>query len=108
MRFVRLLFIFLIPLLSLGQNGLSDCDSLLIKRQFDAAAACLEDLHSQNPVGPAYEKLLEAYLVLEDTGKVFKLARKQSRAYGQSKPAYYVDYWHFSQTLGRRASLGFG
>ncbi len=102
MRFVRPLFIFLIPLLSLGQNGLSDCDSLLIKRQFDAAAACLEDLHSQNPVGPAYEKLLEAYLVLEDTGKVFKLARKQSRAYGQSKPAYYVDYWHFSQTLERR------
>ena len=102
MRFVRLLFIFLIPLQSLGQNDLTVCDSLMIKRQFDAAAVCLEKLHSENPVGPTYEKLLETYLVLEDTGKVFKLARKQSRTFGQSKPAYYVDYWHFSLTLGRR------
>ena len=102
MRFVRLLFIFLIPLVSLGQNDLTVCDSLMIKRQFDAAAVCLEKLHTENPVGPAYQKLIEAYLILADTGKVFKLARKQSKVYGQSKPAYYVDYWHFSQTLGRR------
>ena len=102
MRFVRLLFIFLIPLLSLGQNDLRVCDSLMIKRKFDAAAVCFEKMHSENPVGPAYEKLIEAYLILADTGKVFKLARKQSKIYGQSKPAYYVDYWHFSRTLGRR------
>ena len=75
----------------------------MIKRQFDAAAVCLEKLHSENPVRPTYEKLLETYLVLEDTGKVFKLARKQSRTVGQSKPAYYVVYWHFSLTLGRRS-----
>ncbi len=102
MRFIRLLFIFLLPLFSLGQNDLSVCDSLLLKRQFEAAADCLEGLHSKNPVGPVYEKLLETYLVLEDTAKVFKLARKQSKTYGQSKPVYYVDYWHFSQTLGKR------
>jgi len=102
MRFARLLFIFLLPLLSLGQNDLTVCDSLMIKRQFNAAADCLEELHSENPIGPAYQKLIEAYLILADTGKVFKLARKQSKVYGQSKPAYYVDYWHFSLTLGRR------
>ena len=102
MRSVKLLFVFLLPLLSLGQNELSQCDSLMIKRQFDAAAECFEGLYSKNPVGPAYEKLLEAYLVLEDTGRVFKLARKQSKGYGQSKPVYYVDYWHFSRTLNRR------
>ena len=102
MRFARLLFIFLLPLLSLGQNDFTVCDSLMIKRQFNAAADCLEELHSENPIGPAYQKLIEAYLILADTGKVFKLARKQSKVYGQSKPAYYVDYWHFSRTLGRR------
>ena len=102
MRSVKLLFVLLLPLLSLGQNELSQCDSLMIKRQFDAAAECLEGLYSKNPVGPAYEKLLEAYLVLEDTGRVFKLARKQSKGYGLSKPVYYVDYWHFSRTLNRR------
>ena len=102
MRSVKLLSILLLPLLSIGQNGLSQCDSLMIKRDFEAATVCLENLYAENPVGPAYQKLLEAYLILGDSSKVLKLARKQSKAYGQSKPSYYVDYWHFSRALGRR------
>ena len=70
MRSVKLLSILLLPLFSMGQNGLSQCDSLMIKRDFEAATVCLENLYAENPVGTAYQKLLEAYLILEESSKV--------------------------------------
>ena len=84
-------------------QGIGDaCDSLLAVSAIDEAIDCLEDKQQENPTGPAYEKLLQAYLLNEDSVAAIKLAKHQAKSHGQARPQYYVDYWHFSQRLNRR------
>jgi len=102
MRSFKAIFILCFPLMTFAQ-GIGDvCDSLLTVSAIDEAIDCLEDKQQENPTGPAYEKLLQAYLLNEDSVAAIKLAKHQAKSHGQARPQYYVDYWHFSQRLNRR------
>ena len=102
MRSFKALFILCFPLTTVAQGIGDACDSLLAVSAIDEAIHCLEDKHQENPTGPAYEKLLQAYLLNEDSTAATKLAKHQAKSHGQVRPQYYVDYWHLSQRLNRR------
>jgi len=102
MRNFKALFILCFPLTIVAQDNGDLCDSLLAISAIDEAIICLEGTHQENPTGPAYEKLLQAYLLNADSVSATKLAKRQSKAHGQMRPQYYVDYWHLSKSLDRR------
>lgn len=102
MRSFKALFILCFPLMTFAQGIGDACDSLLAVSAIDEAIDCLEDKQQENPTGPAYEKLLQAYLLNEDSVAAIKLAKHQAKSHGQARPQYYVDYWHLSQRLNRR------
>lgn len=102
MRSTKTLLFLLLSTLAFAQPKGVLCDSLLAVSALEEAIECLEDRHKKNPTGPAYEKLLQAYLLNEDSVSATKLAKRQAKGYGQMRPQYYVDYWHLSKSLDRR------
>ena len=102
MRSTKTLLFLLLSTLAFAQPKGVLCDSLLAVSALEEAIECLEDRHKKNPTGPAYEKLLQAYLLKEDSVSATKLAKRQAKGYGQMRPQYYVDYWHLSKSLERR------
>jgi tetratricopeptide (TPR) repeat protein len=78
------------------------CDTLVMQGKYEDAILCLEPIYTANPQGPAYEKLLDAYLLSNDTVGALKVVRKQSKRFGDARPQYTVDYWVLSQKLGKR------
>lgn len=102
MRSTKTLLLLLLSTLAFAQPKGVLCDSLLAVSALEEAIECLEDRHQKNPTGPAYEKLLQAYLLNEDSVSATKFAKRQAKGYGQMRPQYYVDYWHLSKSLDRR------
>ena len=102
MRSNKTLLFLLFSTVAFAQTKGVPCDSLLAVSALAEAIECLEDRHEENPTGPAYEKLLQAYLLNEDSVSATKLAKRQAKAHGQMRPQYYVDYWHLSKSLDRR------
>ena len=102
MRSTKTLLFLLLSTLAFAQPKGVLCDSLLAVSALEEAIECLEDRHQKNPTGAAYEKLLQAYLLNEDSVSATKLAKRQAKGYGQMRPQYYVDYWHLSKSLDRR------
>lgn len=107
MRLNKLLLLFLIPLFGWAQKSqprmnIRHCDTLVMQGKYSHAILCLEPIYEANPQGPAYEKLLDAYLLLNDTNGALKMVRKQSNRFGDARPQYTVDYWVLSQKLGKR------
>lgn len=78
------------------------CDTLVMQGKYGDAILCLEPIYAANPQGPAYEKLLDAYLLNDDTTGALKMVRKQSKRLGDARPQYTVDYWVLSQKLEKR------
>ncbi len=103
MRSLKLLFVLLISSSAVAQkNPNTNCDSLMLLKAYDQAIDCYETKHKQNPTGPAFEKLMQAYLVVEDSAAAIKLTKRQSKEFGHLQPQYYVHYWHLANVLGRR------
>ncbi len=102
MRSYKTLLLLLLSTLAFAQRKVLPCDSLLAVSALEEAIHCLEDRRQENPTGPPYEKLLQAYLLIEDSVSATKLAKRQAKAHGQMRPQYYVDYWHLSNSLDRR------
>jgi len=103
MRSLKLLLAILIYSSAVAQkNSNANCDSLMLVKAYDQAIDCYETRHKKNPTGPAFEKLLQAYLVVEDSAAAIKLTKRQSKEFGHLQPQYYVHYWHLSNVLGRR------
>jgi hypothetical protein len=98
----HILFFLLLSAGLFGQGTAQDCDTLLAKKEYQAGIFCLEQQLKLQPTGPAYEKLLNAYLLVNDSSKALKLTRKESKDFGHLKPQYYVDYWHLSKVLSRK------
>lgn len=82
--------------------NIRNCDTLVMQGKYGDAILCLEPIYAANPQGPAYEKLLDAYLLSNDTVGALKVVRKQSKRFGDARPQYTVDYWVLSQKLGKR------
>lgn len=82
--------------------NIRNCDTLVMQGKYGEAILCLEPIYTANPQGPAYEKLLDAYLLKNDTTGALKVVRKQSKRFGDARPQYTVDYWVLSQKLGKR------
>lgn len=82
--------------------NIRNCDTLVMQGKYGEAILCLEPIYTANPQGPAYEKLLDAYLLKNDTIGALKVVRKQSKRFGDARPQYTVDYWVLSQKLGKR------
>ena len=113
MQFLNKPLLWIMVLLSisvLGQNNIPrpakkpsihPCDSLL-RVDVQAGIGCWEEAYKKNPLGNAYEKLFEAYLMVDDSASTYKLAKRQVRNYGNARPNYYVDYYVFAQALGRK------
>ena len=107
MRLNRLLLLLVIPLFGWAQKSqprmnIRFCDTLVMQGKYSDAIICLEPIYVANPQGPAYEKLLDAYLLNNDTTGALKMVRKQSKRFGDARPQYTVDYWVLSQKLGKR------
>ncbi|HCP40404.1 MAG TPA: hypothetical protein DIT65_01310 [Cryomorphaceae bacterium] len=103
-KFVLLIFV---PLFGLAQRSLptkdiSTCDTLIMQGSYARAIDCLQPYYTANPKGPGYEKLLDAYLLSNDTTAALKLVKKQSKRFGDVRPQYTVDYWVLSRKLGKR------
>ena len=106
MRLIKFLLV-LLPFASFAQkantkSSISDCDTLLINGEYKAALECLEPIYNKNPSGPAYEKLLDTQLLLEDSLAALRLVRKQNKRFGASRPQYTVDHWVLSHSLNKR------
>ena len=105
MRSIKLLLFLLLSLTALGQRRpsgqLSQCDSLFKKAQYSEAARCVRPFYNANPTSPAYDKLLDALLLSEDSVAAWRLVRKQSKEFGDVRPQYTVDYWYLSKAIGR-------
>ena len=106
MHLIKFLLV-LLPFASFAQkantkSSISDCDTLLINGEYKAALECLEPIYNQNPSGPAYEKLLDTQLLLEDSLAALRLVRKQNKRFGASRPQYTVDHWVLSHSLNKR------
>ena len=95
-------FFFLSGTLAAQKNPNPNCDSLMLQKVYDEAIDCYETKYKQNPTGPAFEKLLQAFLVVEDSAAAIKLTKRQSKEFGHLQPQYYVHYWHLAKVLGRR------
>ena len=72
MRLSRLLLFLFIPLFGLAQRSqptlnIRTCDTLIMQGHYARAARCLQPHYNANPQGPSYEKLLDAYLLSNDT-----------------------------------------
>ncbi len=107
MRLSRLLLFLFIPLFGLAQRSqptmnIRTCDTLIMQGHYARAARCLQPHYNANPQGPSYEKLLDAYLLSNDTSAALKLVRKQSKRFGDARPQYTVDYWVLSGKLGKK------
>ena len=107
MRLNKLFLLFLIPLCGWAQKSqpkmnIRYCDTLVMQGKYRDAVTCLEPIYAANPQGPAYEKLLDAYLLNNDTSGALKVVRKQSKRFGDARPQYTVDYWVLSQKSGKR------
>lgn len=85
MHKTKLLLLLLLPLYLWSQprtnpsNRLSDCDSLLTALDFKNGIDCVKYFYNNNPQGPAYEKLLDAYLLAGDSLNAWKLVRIQDK-----------------------------
>ncbi len=106
MHLIKFLLV-LLPFASFAQkantkSSISDCDTLLINGEYKAALECLEPIYNKNPSGPAYEKLLDTQLLLEDSLAALRLVRKQNKRFGASRPQYTVDHWVLSHSLNKR------
>ena len=107
----KLLLLLLLPLSLWSQpknnspNRLSDCDSLLSALDFKNGIDCVKAFYNRNPQGPAYEKLLDAYLLAGDSLSAWKLVRIQDKKHGASRPQYMIDHWHLSEALKRKGPL---
>ena len=112
MRLSRLLLFLFIPLFGLAQRSqptmnIRTCDTLIMQGHYARAARCLQPHYNANPQGPSYEKLLDAYLLSNDTSAALKLVRKQSKRFGDARPQYTVDYWVLSGKLRKeRTTMG--
>ena len=78
----RFLLLLLIPLFGWAQKSqpkmnIRFCDTLVMQGKYEEAVQCLEPIYAANPQGPAYEKLLDAHLLSNDTTGALKVVRKQ-------------------------------
>ena len=107
MHKTKLLLLLLLPLYLWSQprtnpsNRLSDCDSLLTALDFKNGIDCVKYFYNNNPQGPAYEKLLDAYLLAGDSLNAWKLVRIQDKKHGASRPQYMIDHWYLSEAIQR-------
>ncbi|MEJ6822010.1 MAG: hypothetical protein QNK59_05835 [Flavobacteriales bacterium] len=108
MHKTKLLLLLLLPLYLWSQprtnpsNRLSDCDSLLTALDFKNGIDCVKYFYNNNPQGPAYEKLLDAYLLAGDSLNAWKLVRIQDKKHGASRPQYMIDHWYLSEAIKKR------
>ena len=99
MRSTKTLLLLPLSALAFAQPKGVLCDSLLAVSALEAIECWKIGIRKTPRVQP---RLLQAYLLNEDSVSATKFAKRQAKGYGQMHPQYYVDYWHLSKSLDRR------